>query len=71
VPVAALPCAMRMRRIGAGAGVGVVGSVILIVVGAAMALTRDGANAATFGWFLVAVGALALVANVIVGGRMP
>jgi hypothetical protein len=39
-------------------------------VGAAMALTRDGANAATFGWFLVAVGALALVANVIVGGRM-
>jgi hypothetical protein len=59
-----------MRRRGVSAGAGVVGSIILIVVGAAMALTRDGADAATFGWFLVAVGALALVANLIVAARM-
>jgi Zn-dependent protease len=58
---------MRRRRVSAGAGV--VGSIILMVVGAAMALTRDGADAATFGWFLVAVGALALVANLIVAAR--
>jgi hypothetical protein len=49
---------------------GAVGSLISMVVGAAMALTRDGADAATFGWFLVVVGSAALVANVFVGMRM-
>jgi hypothetical protein len=61
---------MRRPRIGASAGMGAVGSLIIMVVGAAMALTRDGADAATFGWFLVVVGSAALVANFFVGMRM-
>jgi hypothetical protein len=58
-----------MQKRGSSAGAGVVGSVIIIVVGATMALTMDGADAAPIGWLLVVVGALALLANLVVGAR--
>ena len=48
---------------------GIAGSLIIMFVGAVL-LTKDGADAATFGWLLLFVGALALVANLFVGARM-
>jgi hypothetical protein len=35
-----------------------------------MAITRTGTDLATFGWLLVLVGAVGLVANLVVGMRM-
>jgi hypothetical protein len=61
---------MRRRRIGASAGLGVVGSLIIMGLGAAIALMSSGSDVATFGWLLVVVGSLALVANLFVGARM-
>jgi hypothetical protein len=57
-------------RIGLGPGAGVVGSLIVMGLGIWMAITRTGTDLATFGWLLVLVGAVGLVANLVVGMRM-
>jgi hypothetical protein len=57
-------------RIGLGPGAGVVGSLIVMGLGIWMAITRTGTDMATFGWLLVLVGAVGVVANLVVGTRM-
>jgi hypothetical protein len=59
---------MRRRRMGPNAGV--VGGVIITGLGLWMAVTRAGTDLATFGWLLVLVGTLSIVANLVVGARM-
>ena len=66
--VRALPCAMRTGRIGPDAGV--VGSLILMGLGVWMAVVRPDSDLATFGWLLLLVEAVGVVANVVVGTRM-
>jgi hypothetical protein len=59
---------MRVGRIGPGAGI--VGGLVLMGLGVWMAVTRTGTDLATFGWLLVLVGAIGVVANLLVGTRM-
>ena len=53
-----------------GPGAGVLGGVILIGLGMWLALETAGTDLAIFGWLLVLVGALSVVANLVVGARM-
>jgi hypothetical protein len=53
-----------------GPGAGIVGSLIVMGLGTWMTMTASGTDLATFGWLLVLVGALGVVANVMVGNRM-
>ena len=58
---------MRKRRMGPNAGV--VGSVIVMVLGVVLTYQAQGTDLETFGWLLVLVGALSVVANLVVGAR--
>jgi hypothetical protein len=49
---------------------GVVGGVIIMVLGVVVALKTAGTDLATFGWLLVLVGAVSVVANLVIGARM-
>ena len=49
---------------------GVVGSVIIMVLGRLVGLRTGGTDLATFGWLLVLVGAVSVVANLVLGARM-
>ena len=53
-----------------GPTAGVVGSLIIMVLGVVIALQAAGTDLATFGWLLVLVGAVGVVANLVVGARM-
>jgi hypothetical protein len=53
-----------------GPGAGVVGGLILMGLGTWIAVTTTGTDLATFGWLLVLVGALSVVANLVVATRM-
>jgi hypothetical protein len=59
---------MRMGRVELGAAV--VASLIITVLGVVMGLTRAGSDAAAFGWFLALIGAISLVANLVLRARM-
>jgi amino acid permease len=59
---------MRMGRTELGAAV--LASVILTVFGVVMGLTKAGTEAAAFGWFLALIGAVSLVANLVLRARM-
>ncbi len=57
-------------RIGSAPGAGVVGSLIVMGLGYWMTVTSAGTDLATFGWLLVLVGAVGVVANLVLGTRM-
>jgi hypothetical protein len=57
-------------RITGGPGAGVVGSLVVMGLGYWMTVRSAGTDLATFGWLLVLVGAIGLVANLVVGTRM-
>ena len=58
---------MRNRRMGPNAGV--VGSLIVMGLGIAILVRAAGTDLVPFGWLLVLVGAVFVVANLVVGGR--
>jgi hypothetical protein len=47
-----------------------VASAIVAVVGLVLGLTKAGTDTATFGWVLAVVGAVSLVANVVLRTRL-
>ena len=49
---------------------GVVGGVIIMVLGAVIVLKALGTDLAVFGWLLVLVGAVSVVANLVISARM-
>jgi hypothetical protein len=57
----------RKRRMGPNAGV--LGSVIVMVLGIVITFQAAGTDLEKFGWLLVLVGAVAVVANLVVGAR--
>jgi fucose permease len=57
----------RKRRMSPNAGV--VGSLILMVLGVVIIFQAAGTDLVAFGWLLVLVGALSVVANLVVGAR--
>jgi hypothetical protein len=48
----------------------IIACVLLVVLGTYYGLTRGGTNAATMGWVFAFVGAVGLVVNLVVRGRM-
>ncbi len=58
---------MRKRRMGPNAGV--VGSLIVMVLGMVIVFQAAGTDLVGFGWLLVLVGALCVVANLVVAAR--
>ena len=63
--VAALPCGMIRIQV----ALAVIASALLLILGAWLGLTKE-ADAATLGWLLAGVGAVGLVVNVVLRGRM-
>ena len=59
---------MRMGRL--ELGVAVLGSVVIVLIGVGLGLSRAGTDAGAFGWLLALIGALALATNVVLGARM-
>ena len=59
---------MRMGRLELGAAV--LASLIIAVLGVVMGVTKAGTDAAAFGWFLALIGAVSLVANLVLRARM-
>ena len=51
-------------------GVAVVASLIISVIGIVLGVTKAGTDAAAFGWFLALIGAVGVVANLVVRARM-
>ena len=59
---------MLFGRIGPVAGV--VGSLVVMGLGVWIAVGRPDSDLATFGWLLVLIGSVGVVANLVVGTRM-
>jgi hypothetical protein len=51
-------------------GAAVLASLIIAVLGVVMGVTKAGTDAAAFGWFLALIGAVSLVANLVLRARM-